>query len=261
MTNTTTRLATWNVNSLNVRLPHMLQWLNSDAADLVAVQETKLTDDRFPVDALTEAGWHSAWHGQKTYNGVALISRSPIEDVTTGIPGFDDTQARVIAGSVGELRMICVYVPNGQAVGSDKYSYKLEWLAALRRYIADSLREHPRLVVSGDFNIAPTVDDTHDPDRWEGNILCSDAERAALAALLDTGLTDAFTCVEPPEQRFTWWDYRQGGFRRGHGLRIDHHLISAPLVEAFGDFRIDIEPRRWERPSDHTPVICELRGN
>jgi exodeoxyribonuclease III len=162
---------------------------------------------------------------------------------------------------VGDLRMICVYVPNGQAVGSDKYHYKLEWLAALRDYIVDSLQTHPRLVVSGDFNIAPTVEDTHDPDRWEGNILCSDAERAALTALLDTGLTDAFTCIAAPEQRFTWWDYRQGGFRRGHGLRIDHHLISAPLVGAMTDFRIDIEPRRWERPSDHTPVLCELREN
>lgn len=256
-----TRVATWNVNSLNVRLPHLLQWLGEDAADIVAVQETKLTDDRFPVDPLREAGWHCVWHGQKTYNGVALVARQPITDVITGIPGFEDSQARVIAGTIGELRTICVYVPNGQAVGSEKYAYKLEWLAALRDYIVDTLADHPNLVVSGDYNIAPTVDDTHDPDRWEGHILCSDAERAALASLLDTGLTDAFTCTAPPEQRFTWWDYRQGGFRRGHGLRIDHHLISAPLVQRFDSFAIDIEPRRWERPSDHTPVICCLRAN
>lgn len=254
-----TRIATWNVNSLNVRLPHLLQWLGEDGVDIVAIRETKLTDDRFPVEALQEAGWHCAWHGQKTYNGVALVSREPISDVVTGIPGFDDTQARVIAGTIGDIRTLCVYVPNGQAVGSDKYAYKLEWLAALRDYVVNILAEHPNLVVSGDFNIAPTEADTHDPDRWEGHILCSDAERAALQALLDTGLTDAFTRIDPPEQRFTWWDYRQGGFRRGLGLRIDHHLISEPLLQRFDSFAIDIEPRRWERPSDHTPVVCGLR--
>lgn len=253
-----TRIATWNVNSLNVRLPHLLQWLDTDPVDVVSLQETKLTDERFPVDAIKEAGWHSVWHGQKTYNGVAIVAKSRIEDVVKGIPGFEDPQARVIAGTVNGIRNICVYVPNGQAVGSDKYAYKLEWLAALRDYMVDSLKAHDQLIVSGDYNIAPTEADTHDPDRWEGGILCSDAERDALQALLDTGMTEAFTLIDPPEQRFTWWDYRQGGFRRGHGLRIDHHLISKPLADGFQDLRIDIEPRRWERPSDHTPVICEV---
>lgn len=263
------RIATWNVNSLNVRLGHVQHWLAGSApdapdtageppVDVLAIQETKLTDERFPHAELAEAGWNAVWHGQKTYNGVAILARGELADPVIGIPGFEDDQARVIAATIDNVRVICVYVPNGQSVGSEKYDYKLRWLAALRDYIVDTLATHPNLVVCGDFNVAPTPADTHDPDKWEGNILCSEPERAALAALCEAGLSDAFDAFDAPEQRFTWWDYRQGGFRRNLGLRIDHHLISAPLAARLTALRIDVTPRRWERPSDHTPVICAL---
>ena len=259
----TTRIATWNVNSLNVRLPHVLQWLNEHRAessiDVVGIQETKLTDDKFPHEALTEAGWHSAWHGQKTYNGVCLISREPMADVVKGIPGFDDEQARVIAGTTADgVRVINAYVVNGKAVGDEKFDYKLRWFAALTDYVTDTLAEHEHVAVVGDYNIAPTPEDTHDPEVWEGKILCSPQERGALQKLLERGLTDAFTLFDPPEQRFTWWDYRAAGFRRNLGLRIDHLLLSDALKARCTGFEIDREPRTWERPSDHTPVICSF---
>lgn len=259
----TVRIASWNVNSLNVRLPHVLQWLNETRAeapiDVLGIQETKLTDEKFPHAELEAAGWHSAWHGQKTYNGVCLLSRQPMQDIVKGIPGFDDPQARVIAGTTADgIRVVNVYVVNGKAVGDEKYEYKLRWLAALRDYLVDTRAEHAQVAVTGDYNIAPTPADTHDPDSWEGKILCSQPERDALQALLDTGLHDAFALFDPPEQRFTWWDYRAAGFRRNLGLRIDHVLLSEALKARCTGFEIDREPRTWERPSDHTPVIAAL---
>lgn len=258
-----TRIASWNVNSLNVRLPHVLQWLGETRADapidVLGIQETKLTDDKFPHAALLDAGWHSAWHGQKTYNGVCLLSRQPMTDIEKGIPGFEDEQARVIAGTTaGGIRVVNVYVVNGKAVGDEKYEYKLRWLAALRDYLADTLAAHDQVAVTGDYNIAPTPADTHDPDVWEGKILCSQPERDAFKALLDTGLHDAFELFDPPAQRFTWWDYRAAGFRRNLGLRIDHVLLSDALKARCTGLEIDREPRTWERPSDHTPVIAVI---
>ena len=260
-----TRIASWNVNSLNVRLPHVLQWLGETRADapidVLGIQETKLTDDKFPHAALLDAGWHSAWHGQKTYNGVCLISREPMTDITKGIPGFDDEQARVIAGTTaGGVRVIDAYVVNGKTVGDEKFDYKLRWLKALTDYVTDTLADHDQVAVVGDYNIAPTRDDTHDPDVWEGKILCSPQERGAFQTLLERGLTDAFTLFEPPEQRFTWWDYRAAGFRRNLGLRIDHLLLSDALKARCTGFEIDREPRTWERPSDHTPVVCTFNS-
>lgn len=257
------KLVTWNVNSLKVRLPQLLDWFSVHPVDVIGLQETKLTDDAFPAAELEAAGWHWAHCGQKTYNGVAILARTPLRDVAYGIPGFDDEQKRVIAATVdsahGPLRYICVYVVNGQAVGSDKYAYKLRFLAALKDYVAAELARHPNLAVGGDYNIAPTPADTHDPAVWEGNILCSEPERDGFRALLALGLTDAFTLFEQPPQSFTWWDYRAAGFRRNLGLRIDHLLLSAPLAAACASAAADLRPRRNERPSDHAPFVVELR--
>ena len=256
------KIATWNVNSLNVRLPQVLDWLGQARPDVLAVQETKLTDDKFPFEALREAGYAAVAHGQKTYNGVALLARETPQDVITGL---SDGQARMIAASVGDLRIVNVYVVNGQAVGSDKFDYKMGWLDELHGLLKDELARHDKLVLLGDFNIAPTPADTHDPASWEGQILCSDAERAKLQALLDLGLTDPWPRFEhgpadaaDNKDRFTWWDYRAAGFRRNLGLRIDHTLVSAALLPACSDCRVDLEPRRWERPSDHAPVVLSL---
>lgn len=252
------KITTWNVNSLRVRLPHVLNWLSSNPVDAIGLQETKLTDDKFPVDELRSAGWHAAFHGQKTYNGVALLSREPAADVVRGIPGFDDAQARVIAGTVGGTRVINVYVPNGQAVGSDKYDYKLGWLAALNGYLRDTLAQHRRVAVVGDFNIAPAPEDTHDPAVWEGKILCSDAERARFRELLEAGTHDCFRRFDHPDKTFTWWDYRQLGFQLNKGLRIDHVLASDALAADCTACSVDREPRKWEKPSDHAPVTAEF---
>ena len=252
------KIATWNVNSLNVRLPHLLQWLTDAQPDVVALQELKLVDEVFPHAALAEAGYAAVSNGQKTYNGVALLARAPLtlEDVSRDLPGFEDHQKRVIAATIGDLRVISVYVVNGQSVGSEKYEYKLRFLSALRDYLHDELARHPRLAVLGDYNIAPLPEDTYDPAVWEGNILCSPPERAALQALIDLGLADAYTQPFLPEGRFTWWDYRQAGFRRNLGLRIDHLLLSAPLKASA--WKVEMAPRRLERPSDHAPVLIEL---
>lgn len=260
------RIATWNVNSLKVRLPQLLDWLavraESAPVDIIGLQETKLTDEAFPGAELAAAGWHWVHAGQKTYNGVAIVSRWPLSEVQVGIPGFDDEQKRVIAATVatpdGPLRYVCVYVVNGQAVGSDKYAYKLRFLAALRDYLAAELAQHPKLAVGGDYNIAPSPSDTHDPAVWEGNILCSEPEREGFRALLALGLRDAFTLFEQPPNSFTWWDYRAAGFRRNLGLRIDHLLLSAPLAAACRSASADLAPRKFERPSDHTPFIAEI---
>jgi exodeoxyribonuclease III len=252
------KIATWNVNSLRVRLPHLLDWLATSPVDAVGIQETKLVDEAFPLAELAAAGYHAVHNGQKTYNGVALLSRLPITDVSRDLPGFEDEQKRVIAATIGDVRVINVYVVNGQAVGSDKYDYKLRFLEALRRYVADELSRHAELALVGDFNIAPAPEDTHDPAVWEGQILCSEPEREALRALLALGLKDSFRLFEQPERSFSWWDYRQAAFRRNLGLRIDHVLISEPLAARCVHCQIDTAPRRLERPSDHAPVVAEF---
>jgi len=253
------KIVSWNVNSLNVRLPHLQQWLAAFAPDIVALQETKLEDARFPDTALAEAGYRSVFAGQKTYNGVALLSREAAQDVQVGIPGFDDEQKRVIAATVGGLRIIDLYVVNGQDVGTDKYAYKLRWLDAAHAWIQDELARHPDLIVLGDFNIAPEARDTHDPAVWnDSHILTSTAERDALQRLLALGLHDAFRLFPQEENAFSWWDYRQAGFRRNLGLRIDLTLISESLRARCVAAGIDREPRTWDRPSDHAPAWVEL---
>jgi exodeoxyribonuclease-3 len=252
------RIASWNVNSLGVRLPHVLAWCEQAAPDILALQETKLEDARFPFDALAQAGYRALSNGQKTYNGVALLARSEGTDAVRDLPGIDDPQRRVLAASYGDLRVVNLYVVNGQAVGSDKFEYKLRWLAALHDWLAQELRRHPKLVVLGDFNIAPDDRDVHDPEAWREKILCSTPEREALRRLLDLGLHDSFRLFEQAAGHFTWWDYRAAAFRRGLGLRIDLVLVSEALRPAVTAASIDREPRTWERPSDHAPVIVEL---
>ena len=254
------RIASWNVNSLNVRLPHLTQWLQAFAPDVVGLQETKLDDLRFPDDALAALGYRSVFCGQKTYNGVAILARDhAIDEVQYGIPGFEDEQKRVIAATVGDVRIVNLYVVNGQDVGTEKYAYKLRWLEAVRAWLAGELLRHPRMVVLGDFNIAPDARDVHDPTVWnDAHILTSTAEREALQRLLALGLHDAFRLHSDEAGIFSWWDYRQAAFRRNLGLRIDLTLVSEALrgqVQAAG---IDREPRTWERPSDHAPAWVEL---
>ncbi|MGY0651908.1 exodeoxyribonuclease III [Luteimonas sp. A537] len=254
------KIASWNVNSLNVRLPHLQQWLQAFAPDVVGLQETKLDDARFPDDALAALGYRSVFLGQKTYNGVAILARErAIADVQYGIPGFEDEQKRVIAATVDGVRIVNLYVVNGQDVGTDKYAYKLRWLAAVHAWLADELQRHPKMVVLGDFNIAPDARDVHDPEVWnDTHILTSTAERAALQALLDLGLHDAFRLHSDEGGIFSWWDYRQAAFRRDLGLRIDFTLVSDALRDAAVASGIDREPRTWERPSDHAPAWVDL---
>lgn len=252
------KIATWNVNSVRVRLPHLLDWLKAAQPDVVGLQELKCLDEQLPRAELEGAGYRVVSNGQKTYNGVAILARTEPEEVSRDIPGFADEQKRVIAATVNGIRIVNAYVVNGQSVGSEKYTYKLRWLEALRSYLQSELSAHPQLLLMGDFNVAPTPDDTHDPVTWEGNILCSEAERAAFRSLLDLGLSDAFGLFPLPEQRFTWWDYRQAAFRRNLGLRIDHLLLSAPLTGACRSWQVDLAPRRLEKPSDHAPVLIDL---
>ena len=252
------KLATWNVNSLAVRLPQLLDWLGQQQPDVLVLQETKLTDDKFPQAELAAAGWQCQWFGQKTYNGVALISRQPAVDVVKNIPGFDDPQARVIAATVDGVRVVGAYFPNGQAPGSDKFSYKMAWLQALHAWIAAELAQHPRLVLMGDFNIAPDDRDVHDPVAWAGQIHCTPEERAHFQALCGLGLVDAFRLFEQPPRLWSWWDYRNLAFRKNQGLRIDHILVSQALQSAVSACVIDKLPRKNERPSDHAPVMTTL---
>jgi exodeoxyribonuclease-3 len=256
------KLASWNVNSLKVRLPHLLEWLAGQAPEIVCLQEIKLENAKFPLAEIEAAGYRCAWSGQKTYNGVAILSRAALSEVATAMPAFPDEQKRVIAASVGEgedaLRVVCAYVPNGQAVDSEKYEYKLKWLSAFRSWLDEELRRHPRLAVLGDYNIAPADEDVHDPKAWEGQILCSSRERQAFQTLLALGLKDSFRLFTQPEQSFTWWDYRMNAFKRNLGLRIDHVLLSPDLASRCRACTIDVEPRRLERPSDHAPVIADL---
>jgi exodeoxyribonuclease-3 len=252
------KIATWNVNSLKVRLPHVLDWLASAQPDAFCLQETKTEDGGFPFAALEAAGYHAIHNGQKTYNGVAILARAELLEVVRDIPGFDDPQKRLIAATIDGVRVICAYMPNGQAVGSDKYQYKLQWLAALTGWLREEMQRYPRVALLGDFNIAPDDRDVHDPIAWQGQILCSEVERGAFRQLLDLGFSDAFRRFEQPEKSFSWWDYRMMGFRRNLGLRIDHILLSPPLAGRCTACVIDKAPRKLERPSDHAPVVAEL---
>lgn len=254
------KLASWNVNSLKIRLPQLLEWLESRGPDVVCLQETKLEDANFPRLEIEAAGYHVAFSGQKTYNGVALLAKEAPGEIVVGNPRFPDEQKRLIAATIGGVRVICAYVPNGQAVGSDKYAYKLQWLSALADWLADEIAAHPQLVIAGDFNIAPDDRDVHDPAAWAGQVLCSDPERTAFRRLLDLGLTDSFRLFEQPEKSFSWWDYRMLGFQKNNGLRIDHILLSAPLAAHCTAAGIDREMRKRERPSDHAPVTVEIAG-
>ncbi|MFM8246251.1 MAG: exodeoxyribonuclease III [Burkholderiaceae bacterium] len=252
------KLATWNVNSLKVRLPQVLQWLATSPVDVLCLQETKLTDDKFPIAEIEAAGYQVAFTGQKTYNGVAILSRFSMQDVVKNNPLFEDEQQRIISATIEGMRVVCAYIPNGQAVGSDKYDYKLRWLDALTRWLADEINANPSLALLGDYNIAPGDADVYDPVAWTGQVLCSNAERAAFERLIALGLKDAFRLFPQPEKIYSWWDYRQMAFRRNRGLRIDHILLSAPLAERCTACEIDKAPRKWGQPSDHTPVIASL---
>ena len=258
------KLATWNVNSLAVRLPQLLDWLAANPVDAIVLQETKLTDDKFPHEALAEAGYRSQWFGQRTYNGVALLTRgADSTDIVRNIPGFADEQARVIAGTVadaqlGSVRVVGCYFPNGQAPDSDKFTYKMGWLTALEAWLADELRQHAHVVLLGDFNIAPTDADVYDPVAWAGQIHCTPQERGHFAQLLSLGMVDAFRLFEQPPKPWSWWDYRNLAFRKNQGLRIDHILVSEALKPRVSACSIDKTPRKNERPSDHAPVIVTL---
>ncbi len=252
------KIATWNVNSLNVRLPHVLEWLAAHDPDVLVLQEIKQVTEVFPEDAFTEVGYRSTASGQKTYNGVATICREEPLDPVTDIPGFEDPQRRILATTINGVRVVDLYVPNGQAVGTEKYEYKLRWLEALRGFLKGELENHPNLVVLGDFNIAPEDRDVYDPEKWGDAVLCSPPERKALGELLNLGLHDVFRQFDQAEKSFSWWDYRAAGFRRNAGLRIDLILASPPMAEACQASHIDKEPRTWERPSDHTPVVADF---
>ena len=257
------KLATWNVNSLAVRLPHVLDWLRDSGTDVLCLQETKTPDERFPLDALRQAGFEAAFAGQPTYNGVAILTRRDTvgapADVQRGHPlRPDDPQQRLIAATIAGCRIVCAYFPNGQSVGSDKYAYKLDWIDGLVDWLRQACGTHPALALAGDFNIAPEDRDVHDPAAWAGQVLCSIPERQRFGSLLQAGLVDAFRLFEQPERSFSWWDYRAMGFRRNAGLRIDHVLLTPELARRARASSIDKGPRRLEKPSDHTPVVVEL---
>ena len=252
------KLATWNVNSLSVRLPQVLDWLAANPVDVLALQELKLTDDKFPHQAFKDAGYESICFGQKTYNGVALISKTNATDLIKNIPGFDDEMARVITGTVDGIRVVGAYFPNGQEPGSDKFEYKMEWLKGLRSWLKTELVSHPNLVLMGDFNITTDDADVWDPIALEGTIHCTDEERYELAALKALGLVDAYRLFPQAAKSFSWWDYRNAGFRRNQGLRIDYVLVSKALSSQTKACIIDKTPRKNERPSDHAPVVVEI---
>ncbi len=253
------KIATWNVNSLKVRLPQVLEWLAAHEPDVLVLQEIKQPTEAFNTQAFTELGYEALASGQKTYNGVAVVARQAPHDPVTDFPGFDDPQRRILTTTIDGVRVVNLYVPNGSEVGSDKYAYKLRWLDAAAGYLETELAEHDRLVVLGDFNIAPADEDVYDAEKWGDAILCSPGERAALKKILNLGLTDVFRCFEQPEKTFSWWDYRAAGFRRNAGLRIDLILTSPALTDTVTASYVDKEPRAWERPSDHAPVVAEFR--
>ncbi|KMN81679.1 exodeoxyribonuclease III [Chromobacterium sp. LK11] len=254
------RFATWNVNSLKVRLPQVIQWLSDSPVDVLCLQELKMDQDVFPLAEIEAAGYRAAWFGQKTYNGVAILVRAPLEleDVVRGIPDYGDEQRRVIAATVNGIRVICGYFVNGEAVDSPKYPYKLEWLANLERYVAAELQRHPQLLLLGDYNIAPEDRDVYDPESWHEQVLCSTPERESFRRLIALGLSDSFRLFNQEEKQYSWWDYRAMMFRRNKGVRIDHILVSDALKPRALECVIDKAPRKWERPSDHTPVVLTL---
>jgi exodeoxyribonuclease-3 len=252
------RIASWNVNSLKVRLPHVEAWCRDAQPDVLALQETKLVDDKFPREAIESFGYRCVYWGQKTYNGVAILAREALEDVVAGVPGLDDPQRRVLAATVGGVRIVDLYVVNGQSVGSTPYAWKLEWLGAVTRYLRGELARYREVVVLGDFNVAPEDRDVHDSQAWRGHILCSEPERAALRGILDLGFVDSFRVLVEDGGHFSWWDYRQAAFRRNLGLRIDLILVSPALRGRIHSASIDRSPRSWQRPSDHTPVVLDL---
>ena len=252
------KIASWNVNSLNVRLPHVLAWTDVARPDVLALQETKLTDDRFPAEALEEAGYHSLFSGQKTYNGVAILSREPASDPVTDIPGLEDPQRRILAATVGDVRIVDLYVVNGSEVGSEKFEYKLHWLERVTAWLEEEMKQHENVIVLGDFNIAPDDRDVYDAEAWHEKILCSTQEREALGRILRLGLVDTFRLFDQEERTWSWWDYRMNMFRRKLGLRIDLVLASESMAKRCTASYIDIEPRRQERPSDHAPAIAEF---
>jgi exodeoxyribonuclease III len=252
------KLATWNVNSLKMRLPRLLDWLAAHQPDALGLQETKTDDANFPIMELAAAGYNVAFSGQKTYNGVAILTRQPVTDVRVDMPEFPDDHKRVLAATIGDVRFVCFYVPNGQSVGSDKYEYKLRWLSAATAYLRHELASHPRLAVVGDINIAPEDRDVHDPELWRGQVLCTDAERAAFSGWLGLGLQDAFRLFDQPPRTFSWWDYRMLAFPKNNGLRIDHILLSPALAGTCSACYVDRAQRKGERPSDHAPVLAEL---
>jgi exodeoxyribonuclease-3 len=251
-------IATWNVNSLKVRLPQVLDYMVQNTVDVLCLQETKMTDEVFPEQAFIDMGLHVSFTGQKTYNGVAIISKLPQHDIQRNLPNFDDPQQRLITATINGVRIICAYIVNGQALDSEKFIYKMNWLAALQNYLTDELKNHEKLALLGDFNIAPEDRDVHNPEKWEGCNLVSPAERAAFNDMIGLGLVDSFRMFDQPEQAFSWWDYRQMGFRRNAGLRIDHILLTEALAKNCTACVIDKEPRRHEQPSDHTPVLATI---
>ncbi|AUH49576.1 exodeoxyribonuclease III [Chromobacterium sp. ATCC 53434] len=254
------RFATWNVNSLKVRLPQVLQWLADTGVEVLCLQELKMDQDAFPLAEIEAAGYRAAWFGQKTYNGVAILVKAPLEmtDVVAGIPGYGDEQRRVITATVNGVRVICAYFVNGEAVDSPKYPYKLEWLSKLEGHVAAELAKHPNLLLLGDYNIAPEDRDVYDPEGWHEQVLCSTPEREAFRRLIALGLSDSFRLFNQEEKQYSWWDYRQMMFRRNKGVRIDHILVSDALKARAEACEIDKAPRKWERPSDHTPVVLTL---
>ncbi len=252
------KLATWNVNSLGVRLPQLLDWLAAHQPDAIVLQETKLTDEKFPQAEIEAAGYRAEWFGQKTYNGVALLTKTAATDVVRNIPGFDDPMARVITGSVEGVRIVGAYFPNGQAPGTDKFEYKMQWLHGLRDWLREELARHPKMVLLGDFNIAPDDRDVFDPVAWAGQIHCTDEERDHLKKLIGLGLVDAFRLFEQAPKSWSWWDYRNLAFRKNQGLRIDLILVSEALRASVQSCSIDKAPRKNERPSDHAPVVVTL---
>jgi exodeoxyribonuclease III len=252
------KVATWNVNSINIRLPQVLAWLVENQIDVLAVQETKVVNELFPVSAFQEIGYQVSFSGQKSYNGVAIISRIPITDVCIENIYFQDEACRIMAATMNGIRLVNLYVPNGQSPGSDKYHYKLTWLGAMQQFLHDEMKTHARVMVVGDFNIAPTDLDVHDPVAWDGCVLVSPEEREALQAILAIGFVDSLRHFEPEAVHYTWWDYRQGAFRRNHGVRIDHILVSESLLSACQRVVVDKLARKVERPSDHAPVWIEF---
>ena len=252
------KLATWNVNSLKVRLPQVIDWLQTNQPDMLCLQESKLTDENFPAAEIAAIGYESVFTGQKTYNGVAILSKQKGSEIITAIPGFEDEQKRVVAVTYGDMRVISAYVPNGDTVESEKYQYKLRWLPALTGWLQQELKDHQKLAILGDFNIAPEDRDVYDPQLWQGKVLCSEPERAAFGDLLKLGLTDSFRLFEQAEKSYTWWDYRMMAFRLNRGLRIDHILLSDALASVCTSCAVDKAVRKLERPSDHAPVVAEL---